>query len=228
MFLVFDWSSSQVSFDLVVAEEKIWHSLADGRWGLQWKAGPYSKNNISIRRIPFPVETERFPYYPFDTVPFHSTFDFSIDAYPQPAPTETIDAVYEGEPLSMQTSSLSVDLIKLPSLTHQADFRKRKSLQRAQADKRFRPFARRELKMARPARVSIRARKPCVRLRLRLLGWKVRLLIVDTFCFYIHEISWNSSVFHQNDPREWGDNDRLGPIPFHDERPPFSIAGVQK
>jgi hypothetical protein len=151
-------------------QEKGRNGLTEGRWRSQGKTGPNGKDNISISRIPFPVETKRFPYYPFYTVPFHSTFDFSIDAYPQPVPTKTIDAVYEGEPLSMQPSSLSVDLIKLPSLAHQADFRKRKSLQRAQADKRFRPFARRELKMARPARVSIRARKPCVRLRLRLLG----------------------------------------------------------
>ena len=33
--------------------------------------------------------------------------------------------------------------------------------------------------MARPARVRMRARKPWVRLRRRLLGWKVRLLTWD-------------------------------------------------
>ena len=33
--------------------------------------------------------------------------------------------------------------------------------------------------MARPARVRMRARKPWLRLRRRLLGWNVRLLIWD-------------------------------------------------
>jgi hypothetical protein len=43
-----------------------------------------------------------------------------------------------------------------------------------QADNRLRPFSRRALMMDRPARVRIRARKPCLRARRRVLGWKVR------------------------------------------------------
>lgn len=43
-----------------------------------------------------------------------------------------------------------------------------------QAVSRARPFSRRALTTARPARVRIRARNPCVRMRLRFLGWKVR------------------------------------------------------
>ena len=43
-----------------------------------------------------------------------------------------------------------------------------------QADRRARPLARRFLSTARPARVLIRARKPCLRARRRLLGWNVR------------------------------------------------------
>ena len=39
---------------------------------------------------------------------------------------------------------------------------------------RLRPFARRALIVLRPARVDILARKPCLRFRFRLLGWKVR------------------------------------------------------
>jgi hypothetical protein len=39
-----------------------------------------------------------------------------------------------------------------------------------QADRRARPLARRDLSTARPARVLIRARKPCLRARRRLLG----------------------------------------------------------
>ena len=43
-----------------------------------------------------------------------------------------------------------------------------------QAERRFRPRARRARSTARPPRVRIRPRKPWVLLRLRLLGWKVR------------------------------------------------------
>jgi hypothetical protein len=45
-----------------------------------------------------------------------------------------------------------------------------------QADSFSRPLRLRAAKMARPARVRIRWRKPWVRLRRRLLGWNVRLL----------------------------------------------------
>jgi hypothetical protein len=46
----------------------------------------------------------------------------------------------------------------------------------AQAVSRVRPLARRAAMIARPARVRIRSRKPCVLARRRLFGWKVRLL----------------------------------------------------
>ena len=149
---------------------KVRYGLADRGGRPKRKTGPYSENNIGARGIPFSVETEGFPYYPFNTVPLHSTFDFSIDAYPQPVPTEIITLVNEGEPIPLQAPALSVNLVKFPSLAHKANFGKCKSLQQDQADKRFRPFARRELKIARPALVSIRVRKPCFRLRFRLLG----------------------------------------------------------
>src|SRR5215813_2294923 len=41
---------------------------------------------------------------------------------------------------------------------------------------RLRPLARRRRSTSRPPRVFLRARKPCVRLRLLLWGWYVRLL----------------------------------------------------
>ncbi len=43
-----------------------------------------------------------------------------------------------------------------------------------QADSRVRPLSRRALMIDRPARVRIRARKPCLRARRRVLGWNVR------------------------------------------------------
>jgi hypothetical protein len=45
-----------------------------------------------------------------------------------------------------------------------------------QAARRLRPLPRRAARMARPARVRERRRKPCLRCRRRLLGWNVRLL----------------------------------------------------
>jgi len=47
-----------------------------------------------------------------------------------------------------------------------------------QADSSLRPLRRRACRMARPARVRIRRRKPWVLARRRLFGWKVRLLTV--------------------------------------------------
>ncbi len=45
-----------------------------------------------------------------------------------------------------------------------------------QADSAWRPLRRRAARMARPARVRMRSRKPCVFARRRLFGWNVRLL----------------------------------------------------
>ena len=42
--------------------------------------------------------------------------------------------------------------------------------------RRLRPFARRDASTLRPPRVAIRARNPCVRLRLMTLGWNVRFM----------------------------------------------------
>ena len=47
-----------------------------------------------------------------------------------------------------------------------------------QAESSTRPLRRRAARMARPARVRIRARKPCTLARRRLFGWNVRLLIM--------------------------------------------------
>ncbi len=54
----------------------------------------------------------------------------------------------------------------------------RVSEHRGYAERTLRPFARRRARTARPARVRMRRRKPCVLARLRLLGWKVRLDII--------------------------------------------------
>lgn len=48
-----------------------------------------------------------------------------------------------------------------------------------QGVKRARPLARRRLITARPALVAIRALNPCVRLRFKFEGWKVRFMADD-------------------------------------------------
>ena len=53
---------------------------------------------------------------------------------------------------------------------------RRQSRRDRQADSSTRPLRRRAARMARPARVCIRSRKPWVFARRRLFGWKVRLL----------------------------------------------------
>lgn len=52
----------------------------------------------------------------------------------------------------------------------------------AYALSRLRPFARRRLNTLRPFLVAMRARNPWVRLRFKLLGWKV-LFITKTLVF---------------------------------------------
>lgn len=49
-----------------------------------------------------------------------------------------------------------------------------------QADRLLRPLRRRAARIARPARVRIRSRNPCVLARLRLLGWKVRFPLLTS------------------------------------------------
>ena len=46
----------------------------------------------------------------------------------------------------------------------------------AQADSRWRPFRRRLFRMARPWRVRLRCRNPCLRFLRRLFGWYVRFI----------------------------------------------------
>ena len=45
------------------------------------------------------------------------------------------------------------------------------------AERRTRPLARRDFRMARPARVDMRCRNPCRLARLRLFGWYVRFTL---------------------------------------------------
>ena len=67
---------------------------------------------------------------------------------------------YEGN-IRTGTTTMAAQSLELASLTNATD----------QAESRARPLSRRALMIERPARVRIRARKPCLRARRRVFGW---------------------------------------------------------
>lgn len=62
----------------------------------------------------------------------------------------------------------------------------------------LRPRVRRRRSTSRPPRVCLRARKPWVRVRLRLLGWYVRFVIVITYCVEPKRLQHRCFNRHQN------------------------------
>lgn len=89
---------------------------------------------------------------------------------PQSVQTQLIFVIDQGKAFTVDTFPLSINLFKLAVLTQQTFFGKPVFFQQNYADKRLRPRALRALKIARPARVLMRARNPWARLRLILLG----------------------------------------------------------
>ena len=88
-----------------------------------------------------------------------------------------------GSPLEFRWTTRIGEPARLPDRTVSANSSRRRRRAWAgstggagQADRRLRPLARRAERIARPARVRIRRRKPWVLARRRLFGWKVRLL----------------------------------------------------
>jgi len=79
----------------------------------------------------------------------------------------------------------------------------------AQTARLLRPLRRREARMARPARVRMRRRKPCVLCRRRLFGWYVRLLTSQLFLPRTR--SGNSSPGGARDPVQghWSGRSRV-------------------
>jgi len=87
----------------------------------------------------------------------------------QPAHTCGIRLADQCETFAMQTLSLAVNFLKLPTFAYQGAFQKSVPGQRY-ADSLLRPFALRAFITALPARVLILSRNPWVRLRFKLLG----------------------------------------------------------
>lgn len=76
----------------------------------------------------------------------------------------------------------------------------------------LRPLLRRAETMARPARVRIRVRKPCLWARRRLFGWKVRLPLATVLTPYSVVRARRASA---------GDRPRVGRTPRSGRRPRF-------
>ena len=90
-------------------------------------------------------------------------------------------------------------------------------LSREQLEAIARPLRRRAARMARPARVRMRRRKPCVLARRRLFGWKVRLLTVVSL----------SGAGSGKDPWVYGHIGRPRPA-VHGHRAAVEVTGRRK
>ena len=77
------------------------------------------KDNIRTRRIQIPLETEGFPDDPFDPVPVHRPFDFPVHADSDSAAAFCICTTDQSEPLAVQSLSLAVNPVKLPTFPNQ-------------------------------------------------------------------------------------------------------------
>jgi hypothetical protein len=95
--------------------------------------------------------------------------NLSMHTDSQPACTCRIRLADKGKTFTMQTPSLAVNFLKLPTFADQGAFQKSVPGQ-SYADSLLRPFALRDRITALPARVLILSRNPWVRLRFRLLG----------------------------------------------------------
>jgi hypothetical protein len=101
--------------------------------------------------------------------------DFPADREPQPVVPEV---VRRGQELVERTVDALALAENAPELARGLEpMARREARSRAQAESRFRPFWRRRFSTSRPPFVRMRTRKPCVRFRLRLLGWNVLFMI---------------------------------------------------
>jgi len=138
--------------------------------GSRGKIRTYCENDISTDGIKRPFKTKRLTNNSLDSVSLYSPFELSVNTDPDSVIPQIIGNIDQRKPLTTMSLPLPVNLIKLLPLAKQSGFLEFIPRQDYQAESRLRPFARRAFKIARPARVDIRARNPWVRLRFILLG----------------------------------------------------------
>lgn len=135
------------------------------------------KDDVRSLGIAASAKPKTFPNYTFNSVTFRGSPELAVHTYPQPIIFRRVVSINKREAVSMQTTPSTINRIILPPFAYKGSFWKPVIFQLNYAERRLRPLALRALRIARPALVLIRARKPWVRLRLMLLGWNVLLLI---------------------------------------------------
>src|SRR6185312_10875765 len=124
--------------------------------------------------------TEGFTQQPLDAVALHRTFGNALgDRQAEAGMAQLVVAVAHMKTAAACASAAcsqggEVTRPTQPRLARQSGRGHHRYA--AYGIRRLRPLARRALMTLRPSAVAIRARKPCVRARLSLLGWKVRFM----------------------------------------------------
>ena len=135
-----------------------------GRLG---ESRPDAQHVIVRRRDTVDTVAEELAQLPLDPVSNHRVPDLARDSEPK---ARVAVALFAVEPVERQKAcrhrpAAAVDMVEVARASEAIP-----ALHRLQAERCFRPLARRRLRIRRPARVDMRARKPCLRFRLRTFG----------------------------------------------------------
>jgi len=128
------------------------------------------------------ITTENLSYQSFSSISLDGPSQLSSDRDSQTSGREPVRQNEECRIASMNSTALRVNFLEFWTASNSLVGSKKThltfSLQLKAysllTDRRLRPFARRRFSTRRPFFVLIRTRKPCVRLRCRVFGWKVR------------------------------------------------------
>lgn len=143
------------------------------------RAGAAQHHAVQTAEFPL-VAPEAFAHDPLDPVARHGGLgDLAGDGQAQAGVSQIVGSGQHGEAAIAGFDWLGEDggesvSASQPGATREA----RGAGQGIQGDRRARPLARRAFRTRRPPRVAMRARKPWVRLRWMMLGWKVRFMAI--------------------------------------------------
>ena len=134
-------------------------------WGIDHLA---LRNNDDVQACLWFTAPEQLPRTPLCPVAYHRVADFLAGGDAQ---ARRAKAIREGEACHEPAAESRPAIV---------DFHELRPTAQLHLDEvtvsRLRPFARRRFRTMRPFLVLIRTRKPCVRRRLRRLGWNVRFI----------------------------------------------------
>lgn len=123
----FDWScyasGSLSRLKKVASNFKFCHREGNFSRRIERKIGTNSKNNIWTIRISGSFQTKRFTDNPFNSVPFHSPFQFAMNTDSNSIKSQFVGTEYQGEPFTVPTRSQLIYLVKLPAFTKKGCFR---------------------------------------------------------------------------------------------------------